>query len=406
MFFANSTLAGNLCHAQLDGLPAPIVSDSAGGASGQVQASGSISTIAGDGFVGQMGNDGPARHAQMISPESLAIDKEGNIYIADPDSEVIREVTASTGTISIYAGTGVGGYSGDGGPAIKAKLNLPSGLAFDSRGNLYISDTQNERIRKIDSSTGVITTVAGAGAVLPGGAFQCGAYLNGRKATETPLCYPVGIAFDKEDNFYIAEPYRRLIRKVDARTGILTTMAGSPGIGSPGDGGPATKAKLLTPFGVAVDATGDVYILDGGACAVRKVEAATGIITTFLANSWPPPCRLSGLGGPASAAGFSGALGPGITVDSKGNLYIAASIDSLILAISASDGNVYSIAGTHVGRGAAQVGESGYSGDGGPATKAKLCQPKALALDALGNLYIADSCNSVIRKVTRAAANF
>jgi sugar lactone lactonase YvrE len=406
IFFAAFTFLPNSCHAQIDGSSARIASDSTSGASGEAEASGIISTIAGDGFVGQSGNGGPARQAQLINPESVAVDQEANVYIADPDSQVIRKISASTGMISIYAGSGVGGYSGDGGPATKAKLNLPSGLAFDSKGNLYVNDTQNNRIRKIDASTGVITTVAGTGAVLPGGISQCNSYLSGRKATETPVCFPIGIAFDKEDDLYIAEPYLSIVRKVDAKTGILTTIAGSPGCGNSGDGGPATKAKLFTPFGVALDAAEDVYILDGGNCDVRKVAARTGIITTFLGRSEPPLCWLSGLGGPASAGGFSGASGPGIAIDSKDNFYIAASFDSVILAISASDGNLYSIAGTHLDRGSLQNGLAGYSGDGGPAIQAKLCQPRGLALDPSGNLYIADSCNSVIRKVTRAAASF
>jgi len=330
------------------------------------QAQGIITTAAGNGQHGYSGDGGPATAASLSWPYGVAVDAAGNLYIADHDNDRIRKVTLG-GTISTAAG---GGSGGDGGPATAAWLVQPSGVAVDAAGNLYIAETVHDRIRKVTPG-GTITTVAGGGS---GG--------DGGPATAASLWMPSGVAVDAVGNLYIADTGNNRIRKVTP-AGTITTVAGG---GSGGDGGPATAACLASPGGVAVDATGNLYIADSNNYRIRKVTPA-GVITTAAGNGQP---GYSGEGGPATAASMGRPAG--VAVDAAGNLYIADPLVDRICKV-APGGTITTVAGNYM---------PGYSGEGGPATAASLKWPLGVAVDSAGNLYIADRDNNRIRKVSFA----
>ena len=336
----------------------------------KVDSTGTITTIAGTGERGFGGDGGPAIQAQLDAPTGVAVDGEGNLYIADRDNSRIRKVD-SIGTITTIAGGG--GFGEDGGPATQARLNLPYGVAVDSAGNLYIADTNNDRIRKVDSA-GTITTIAGTGEQGFGG--------DGGPATQARLNYPYGVAVDGAGNLYIADQYNNRIRRVDS-TGTITTIAGTEKRGFSGDGGPAIQAPLFLPTGVAVDGAGNLYIADQYNHRIRKVDS-TGTITTIAGTG---ERRFGGDGGPAIQAQLDEPTG--VVVDGAGNLYIADLANHRIRKVD-STGTITTIAGT---------GERGFGGDGGPATQARLNYPYGVAVDGAGNLYIADLANHRIRKV-------
>jgi sugar lactone lactonase YvrE len=256
-----------------------------------------IKTIAGTFGWGYSGDGGPAINANLYSPGSAVVDALGNIYIADTQNCCVRKVDMN-GIITRVAGNGEWGYSGDGGPAIDAKLYYPMDVAVDPSGNIYIADIYNCRIRKVDTS-GIITT---------------------------KLCSPNGVAIDPSGNIYIADKANSRIRKVDT-SGIITTIAGKGNYDYSGDGGPAIDAQLCFPMDLAVDPSGNIYIADTNNYRIRKVDTS-GIITTIAGN-----------------------------------------------------------------------GASGYSGDGGPATDARLDYPNSVTIDQSGNIYIADKGAYRIRKV-------
>jgi uncharacterized protein (TIGR03437 family) len=333
----------------------------------RISPSGLLTIAAGNGNFGFSGEGGPAASASLYVPQGVAVDSAGNIYIADTENNRIRKVSA--GIITTVAGNGNAGFSGDGGPAINASLSYPIGVAVDSAGNLYIADSSNNRIRKV--SGGTITTVAGNGNARFSG--------DGGPATSASLFYPVGVAVDSAGNLYVAERQDNRIRKVSG--GTITTVAGSGDTGFSGDGGPATSASVDYPGGVAVDSTGNLYIADSGNGRIRKVSG--GIITTVAGNGGG---GFSGDGGPATSA----SLGPiGVAVDSDGNLYISDLGNSRVRKVSG--GTITTIAGGGAFR---------FSGDGGPATSALFNAPEGLTLDSAGNLYIADFANNRIRKVS------
>ena len=338
----------------------------------KVDSTGTITTIAGTWERGFSGDGGPATAARLAFPRGVAVDGAGNVYIAAYGNKRIRKLD-STGTITTIAGTGGRGFSGDGGPAVEAELRNPSGVAVDGAGNLYIADTVNHRIRKVDS-TGTITTVAGTGQYGFGG--------DGGPATAVRLAYPDDVAVDGAGNLYIAESSDDRVRKVDS-TGTITTIAGTGRFGFRGDGGPAVKADLFNPSGVAVDGAGNLYIADVSNHRIRKVDS-TGTITTIAGTGGS---GFSGDGGPAVEAKLYNPRG--VAVDGAGNLYIAESGNERIRKVD-STGTITTIAGT---------GERGFSGDGGPAVEAKLYNPRGVAVDGAGNLYISDATNSRIRKV-------
>ena len=215
---------------------------------------GIITTIAGNGIAGYSGDGGLATNAELNNPYGVAVDSNGNIYIADTNNNRIRKVNSTTGIITTIAGNGTAGYSGDGGLATNAELYYPYGVAVDSNGNIYIADTYNNRIRKVNSTTGIITTIAGNGTAGYSG--------DGGPATNAQLNYPYGVAVDSSGNIYIADTDNNRIRKVNSTTGIITTIAGNGNPGYSGDGGPATNAELYDPSGVAVDSNGNIYIAD------------------------------------------------------------------------------------------------------------------------------------------------
>ena len=289
----------------------------------KVDASGNITTIAGTGAWSQLdwnhGNGGPATSAE-IGPLAIALDGAGNLYIAD--DLVIRRVDLN-GFITTIAGNGIRGYGGDGGPALDAEIQQATGVAVDTAGNIYIADSGNSRIRKIDAS-GIIDTVAGNGTVGYAG--------DGGPATDAAV-EPESIALDHAGNICIADGSDR-VRKVDTN-GIITTVAGNGGVGFIGDGGPAVSAELDGPYSVAVDAAGNLYIADAvgglhpGNQRIRKVDV-NGIITTVAGNG--SKSSFSG-GVPATST----SINPNsIALDSAGNLYVSDNWNSLILKIDPS----------------------------------------------------------------------
>src|ERR1022692_381452 len=336
-------------------------------------ATGIITTVAGNYAAGYSGDGGPATSAQIVAT-GLALDGAGDIYIADDKDNVIRKVTAATGIITTVAGNGAADYSGDGGPATSAKLDQPHAVAVDGPGNIYIADTANNVIRKVAAATGIITTAAGNGA-----AYYSG---DGGLATSAQLVYPPGVAVDGSGNLYISD-LSDVVRKVVAATGIITTVAGNGAAGYSGDGGPAINASFHSPSGMAVDGSGNLYIADTGNDVIRKVAAATGIVTTVAGNGG---AGYSGDGGPASSAGLSGPQG--VAVDGSGNLFVADTGNAVMRKVAAATGITTTVAGN---------GTAGYAGNGGAAIKAKLSGPSGVAVDGAGNLYIADTQNNAIR---------
>jgi trimeric autotransporter adhesin len=332
-----------------------------------------ITTVAGG-----SGDSAPATAAVLIAPSSVALDSAGNLYIADKFNNRIRKVNLATKVITTVAGTGVGGFSGDGGPATSAKILTPFGVAFDAAGNLYIADDDNYRIRRVDAATGIITTVAGNGEYAFSG--------DGGPATAASLGETSSVAVDAAGNIYIGDWTNLRIRRVDAATGIITTVAGGGSSASIGDGGPATAAQLWYPEGVSVDAAGNLYIADTGNGRIRKVDAVTKIITTIAGGGTPPAI---GDGGPATAASLS--YPSGVSVDAAGNLYIADTGNNRIRKVSAATNIISTVAGT---------GTKGFSGDGGAAISAQLDSPNGLAVGASGIIYIADTENDRVRAVS------
>ena len=334
-----------------------------------------INTVAGGG----VGDGGAATSAGLLGSYGAAVDSAGNLYVADAGNNRIRKIAAATGVISTVAGNGSGSFAGDGGVATSASLASPSGVAVDSAGNLYVADTGNHRIRKITAATGIISTVAGNGPYLYAG--------DGGAATSASLSYPKGVAVDSAGNFYVADSGHNLIRKVTAATGLITTVAGNGRCCYTGDGGAATSASLFSPSSVTIDQTGNLYVADSYNHRIRKITAATGIISTVAGND---TYGFTGDGGAATSASLY--IPMGVAVDNAGNLYVADSSNGRIRKITMATGVITTVAGNN---------SSGFTGDGGPATSASLQYPAGITIDSAGNLYIADHAG-LIRKVTAA----
>ena len=313
---------------------------------------GVISTVAGNGFIPFSGEGGPATSA-ALGANAVAVDSAGNLYVADIISSRVLKVNAA-GTITTLAGNGAITFAGDGGPATHASFFNPSGVAADNAGNVYIADSMNNRIRKVDSA-GTISTVAGNGSV--------GFTGDGGPATSASLWTPLDVAVDSAGNLYIADSGNNRIRKVNT-AGVITTVAGgAPVPGFSGDGGQAVGAGLFLPGGVTVDPSGNLYIADIGNNRIRKVNAA-GTISTVAGNGTK---SFSGDGGAAAGAGLNlfGAHA-GLAVDGAGNLYIPDIANHRIRKVGAS-GIISTVAGN---------GIAGFSGDGGPAITAGLNNPE------------------------------
>jgi sugar lactone lactonase YvrE len=360
-----------------------------------------IYTIAGNNSWGYAGDGGPATAASLNAPWATVMDSSGNLYISDTGNNQVRRVDAKTGTITTIVGTGIAGYSGDNGPASSAQISNPAGLAMDSAGNLYIADSGNSLVRMVAAGTGIITTYAGNAH-----AYTLG---DGGPATSAYLYHPTGIALDSAGNLYIATLANR-IRKVTASTGIITTVAGNGMAGYWGDTGSATNAELSSPEGIAVDSAGNLYIADTQNDVIREVTASTGVINT-VAGFWYNRLSalqtngfLSGDGGLATNALLN--LPYGVAVDGAGNLYIADTSNMAVREVTASTGIINTVAGVQSSF-TSEIGYAGsvgtctsFGGDGGPANDAGVCSPRSVTLDSTGNVYIAESGSHRIRKVT------
>jgi uncharacterized protein (TIGR03437 family) len=326
---------------------------------------GVITTVAGNGLTGFSGDNGAATSARLGSPVAVAVDSAGNLYIADAGNHSIRKV--SNGVIATVAGNGFAGFNGDNGPAANAQLNSPYGVAVGSAGDLYIADTENQRIRKVFG--GMIATIAGNGTA--GFSGDNGPAISARLGT------PMGIAVDLAGNLYIADRDNSRVRKV--ASGVITTAAGNGTQGFSGDNGPAADAQLFNPIGVAVDSLGNLYIADDYTNRIRKVT--NGAIATVAGGGTP-------IGANGPALGCQLGAPSGVALDSAGNLYIADQASNRVWKVS--NGSIAAVAGN---------GTPGFSGDNGPATSAQLNEPFGVAVDSAGNVYITDTGNQRIRKV-------
>ena len=322
------------------------------------------------GNAGYSGDGGHAGMAQINNPRGIVTDAAGNSYFCDARNNVVRKIT-SAGIISTVAGDGTTGYGGDGAAATLAQLANPAGVALDASGNLYIADANNSAIRKV-STTGIITTIAGTGTF--------GYTGDGAAASLAQINRPAGVAVDAAGNVYISDTRNFVIRKINT-TGIINTIAGTGTAGYTGDGAAASLATLQRPQGIAVDATGNLYIADNQSNTVRKISG--GIINTIAGNG---TLGFSGDGGAATAAQLNSPLN--VALDASGNVYIADDLNNRIRKITA--GNINTICGT---------GVPGYSGDGGAAISAQLRNPTGISLDGANNIYITDNLNNVIRRI-------
>ena len=322
---------------------------------------GFISTVAGDGVPGFRGDGGPATEAQLDSPYGLAFDKAGDLYVADRGNHRVRRIKLRTGAIATVAGRGVPGLAGDGGPALAAELNEPTGLGFDHRGRLLIVDSGNSRLRRVTAS-GRIETV---------------------KGTETGLLQPFAVARDRHGRLFVTDAGRRLLLRVEGR-GRPTTMAGNGGAGFCGDGGPARNAKLSDVRGLAVGPNGDLYLADADHHRIRRIDGATGLITTVAGDGRP---GFDGDGGPAGQASLRHPSG--VALEGAGRLLIADSGNHRVRRVSA-DGLIATIAGS---------GVRGVDGEGTAALDAALDTPWSIAVDTLGDVLFSQARNGCVRSV-------
>lgn len=345
--------------------------------------SGNIYTLAGKGQIhfGHEGDGGPAVHATLGWITGVALDDDGNIYISDGAANTIRKINIANGQITTVAGA-FRGYNiidltpdaGDGGPATEAHLNIPASLALYGT-TLYFTDAANGKVRKVENE--IINTAGGSG--------WSGYEGDGGPATAAKLWAPQGVAVDADGNVYFSDTQNNVVRRIDKGTGTITTVAGTgpEDAGYSGDGGPATAAKLNAPRNLTFDAEGNLYIADSGNHAIRKVSG--GIITTIAGTGAE---GYTGNGASATSATLSNCHG--VAVDSEGNVFIADTGNSVIRKVTG--GTITTYAGN---------GASAYSGDGRPAIMASLSNPMQVAVDATGNLYIADTNNSALRIVIK-----
>ncbi len=342
----------------------------------KVNATGIITTYAGNGILGYAGDGGPATIANFNVVTSVFADTSGNVFVADNANNEIRMINPS-GIIDRIAGSFIGGgYSGDGGSALTAQLNNPTGITQDIYGNLYIADNSNHRIRKVNVA-GNIFTVAGCNFHSSQGFFG-----DGGPAISAVLYTPCGLAFDTAHNIYICDVNNSFIRKIDT-SGIITSIAGDGTYGYAGDGGTATSAKLYAPVAVATDKKGNLFICDASNHRIRMVNQS-GIITTFAGKGGT---GFSGDGGQADSALLNYPYG--LATDKFGNIFISDRNNNRIRKVDTNQ-IITTIAGT---------GTAGYFGDGGPANIAQINQPTSLSVDKNGNIFFADQGNWRIRKI-------
>ena len=338
-----------------------------------------ITTVAGTGTAGYNGDGILATTAQFNGVQGLVLDGAGNIYAADIAGNRIRKITISTGLISTIAGTGTRGYNGDGILATAAHINIPSALSFDGNGDLFFTDRSNSRIRKITTSTGIISTVAGTGTAGYNG--------DGILATAAQLNNPNEVSFDASGNLYIADWFNNRVRKINMSTGIISTIAGTGTAGYNGDGIAATTAQINGPCGIIFDNAGNIYIAEYGGARVRKINISSGNISTIAGTG---TFGYNGDGILATTAQLSGCAY--IKFDIAENMFIGEGSNQRVREIIKSTGLISTVAGT---------GTSGYNGDGIAATTAQLNFPFYILFDQPKcSMYIADYYNNRIRKVT------
>jgi sugar lactone lactonase YvrE len=322
-------------------------------------ATGIITKVAGTLWAGYNGDNRSATSARLYYPFGVHVDPSHNTYIADTYNHRIRKVDGKTGIITTVAGIGSKGFSGDGGPATSARLRYPFNVFLDSTGNIYIVDTYNYRIRKVDAATQIITTVVGDGAAK----FQG----DGGLATDASIRKSYDVALDSAGNLFIADTHNHVIRKVEATTGIITTVVGQgASAGFSGDGGLATDAKLNSPTGVYVDESGNIYAVDTKNDVVRRVDATTNIINIVAGNGTP---GFSGDGGLATLAQLD--YPEAVWVDSPGNMFIVDTDNCRIRRVDATTGIITTVAGTTY---------CGYNGNNQPATDAALYYPSEVSV--------------------------
>jgi sugar lactone lactonase YvrE len=369
--------------------PNVYVADSTNNRVRKISPTGVITTFAGSGVSAFCGDNGPATSACFSSPRGLALNSAGDLFIADSLHNRIRVVNHTTNIITTFAGSGVAGYCGDTSAATSACLNHPRGIKFDSAGNLFIADENNNRIRRVDAITGTITTVAGAGATGYAG--------DGGAAALALLSHPRGIAFDSANDLIIADSDNDRVRKVvtgvngfvDGGSGeAIATIAGSGVSGYCGDGGAAASACVNSPDDLAYDASGNLYIAAALNHRIRVVDHITNNISTFAGSS--TYCGDTGL---ATAACLNNPQGVERHAPTD-PLYIADTGNHVIRVVNGT--TITTFAGT---------GTPGYSGDNGPAAAAQLYSPRGLSINAAGDLYIADTTNNRIRRIDHATHN-
>jgi sugar lactone lactonase YvrE len=340
----------------------------------RIDKKGRLVNVVGTGFSGYSGDGGPATKAAMNIPAGLAFDRQGNLYIADRANHRVRKVDTK-GIITTVAGNGTAGFSGDGGPATQASLNLPSGLAVDSKGNLYISDRSNNRVRVMNSK-GIIKTFAGNG--------KDGYHGDNMPALKATLDKPFGLALDKDNNLYIADRGNNRIRKVDG-SGLISTVAGDGGFYFIGDNGPAYRASIAGPTGVAVDDKGNIYIADRSNNRIRMVDKL-GMIRTVMGTG-----QRDYNGDSELARETNLHLPFGVVLDKKGDLLVIDRSHYRIRKLIMKGNKVANLAGNGVKQ---------FGGDGGPAQGANLEFPHGIDVDSKDNVIFADKAHFRIRKIT------
>ncbi|MBP2643058.1 MAG: repeat containing protein [Firmicutes bacterium] len=328
---------------------------------------GTIHRFAGTGIAGYYGDGEKAETAQLNGPAGLAVDKDNNVFVAEMHNNIIRRIDARTGIITTVAGNCSKGFAGDSGLAVHAKINGPLGVFVDVGGNIFIADSFNHRIRKVDAKTGIITTIAGTGVAGYAG--------DGINACNSQLNFPCGVVGDSNGNIYFNDFRNDRVRKIST-DGMISTHAGTGIPGYSGDLGPADKAQINQVYGLAIDQKDNIYLMDSANFAVRKVAADSGIITTIAEKG-------------NQLFDFSVEVPHAIEIGSDGNIFIGDTGSYKIHMINVRANCAYTIGGT---------GEKGYSGDQGLAQKASLAV-HGLRMDSKNNLYFVDFISHVVRLI-------
>ncbi|NKB56378.1 MAG: hypothetical protein GKS00_08585 [Alphaproteobacteria bacterium] len=342
-----------------------------------------ISTVAGNGREGFAGDGGPAVDATLNNPFDIAFDPAGNLVFTDTFNHCVRRVEAQSGTIETVAGIGVAGYSGDGGSATKACFNEPYGIAIDDSGAIYVADRHNAAVRRIDGATGMVTTFVGVGKARFSG--------DGGSACEAGMVEPNGLAFSRDGGrLYIADVADNRVRVVDLSSGIISTFAGTGEAAHDGDGRPAVAAGIFGARAVVSRPSDDgIYILERQGSSLRLVAPGDGTISTVASTG---ETGYGGDGGPVASAIFE--RPKEMTLDGDGNVLIVDTENHAIRLIDWRSDRVSTIAGD---------GAHGFSGDGVVATQSSLARPHGVAVASDGSVYIGDTENNRIRKLSRPA---